>query len=1129
MIKSFKLLCLSVFATFTGFVDIYGQGVNPAAGQWLRVRVARDGMYRLSGRELREAGLSISGKDPRKLAVYTHQGRMLSEQNVAAFHGTREMRVWVEGEGDGTFDDNDYLLFYGAAPHTWTYNGSTWRHRLNFYGDYTYFYIGFQNANGLRVSRNAFTPGPADQVIDRTEVLAYHEQELENPNHMGRTWVGEKMGNETLTRTVNLTMPTAASDSFLVRLSVAGGMVDAGGSVNATVNGQPLGFSFGPLVTDFVSFEQQEKAISIVSASRVINAQFTLNRPNSKSNSWVDYIEVLGWMPISLTSDPLMVRNRNLGKGLNAEIRGYGNNLELWNLSDPMNPVAYEMAVDGSFQKALLPAGVEKQLLSVFSHAGAWRPEITGIYSDPGVVISQPADLLIITHPRFRKAADQLAALRRQNQGYEVQVTEVQQIYNQYSTSQQDVVAIRDYVRALYRFSQSTSHPLRYVLLMGAASYDMKDRLPGNTNYVPTYEFDSPNKGATFSLDDFYGYLDSLAGDPARGDSKMQVSVGRIPCRTEEEALGMVLKLSRYDSPQSLGEWRTNINFVCDDVDLSWETIFTSESEKYARYIDTNHRYLYVNKTFMDAYKQVSTGNTEKYPDVNAAVNRSMQNGCLFMNYQGHGGPAGWAQESILDIPGIKAWNNTWRMPVMFTATCEFSLYDDPKEQSGGELALLNPSGGPIALMSTTRLVFVSGNMAINSAFWTNYGFPQPNEPIPTLGELFRRLKNRPTITSEDNKFALLGDPSMPVAFPKHIVQLDSVNGKAAAGFTDTLKAFSVVTMKGHIEERLKGPFTSFNGNLWVRVYDKAQLRKTLVNDGIGSPIPFEDQSSFIYKGVVSVVNGTFKVVFTVPKDIAYNVDFGKVLFYAHNGVTDAAGGARIRVGSSESSLIVDNDGPLVKAYINDSSFVSGGEAQPDALIYARVSDRNGLNSTGAGIGRDMIAILDEGTADEQSFIVNDYFTYDLNSYTSGTISMPVTGLAEGRHTLRVRVWDIYNNSGEDVIEFVVTGNKLRVTGHYAFPNPFREQLGIAFTHNMPGSDLTAEARIVDLQGREMSSWKEEIRESSATETRLTWPGVSVFGNGTTSATLPAGVYIYQVKISAGSKTTTFAGRLIKY
>lgn len=1111
--------------------SLSSQGIKFNDGEWIRVRITADGVYKITGSDLKNAGLNLTGKNPVNLSVFTHQGAMLPELSRRAFHGTREIPVFVEDGSDGIFGSDDYVIFYAAAPHTWSFSAGQWRHQTHFYVDYTYLYVGFGSVPGKRIINSSFQGAP-DIVVDKSEWMIFHEKDLENPIHMGRTWLGEKMGNETLNRNIDLSLPASADDTVSVRVSVAGGMQDGSGSVTYNINNLTGTISYTPINTEYVAFDLQERFFQISAPDKKIQAQFSLSRPNAKSSGWINFMEVSGKMHVNTAQGPVVIRNRDFKDNITAEIRITTDLMNkpqsLWNVSDPFMPVAHNIVQVGNFKKALSGPGESKKMFVAFEAANIPKPEILGIITGPNLLVSNPPEMLIITHRDFLSAANRLAEIRRKNQGYNVQVTDVADIYKQFSTSQQDIVAIRDFVRLVYLNSLNAGKPLKYVLLMGAASYDMKDRVKGNTNFIPTYQYDAHNKGVTFCLDDFYGYLDSLSGDPGRSKNHMWVSLGRIPCRSAAEAEGMVSKLERYDSPGSLGDWRTNITFVTDDVDISWETVFTSESERYAQYIDTVHPYLSVTKIFSDAFKQVSTGNTEKYPEVNQAIDRTIKDGCLFMNYQGHGGPAGWAQEAVLDVPMIKAWNNRWKMPVMFTATCEFSLYDDPSEQSAGELALLNPNGGPIALMSTTRLVFVSGNMAINNDFWTNYGFPKPNEPIPTLGDVFRRLKNRQDVTSEDNKFALLGDPSMPLAFPKHTVVLDSINHKSAAGFDDTLKAFGVVEIKGHIEERLKGKFTGFNGNLWVKVLDKPTLRKTLVNDQLGAPIPYEDQSSYIFKGTVSVQNGEFKIVFATPKDIAYQVDFGKILLYAHNGETDAAGGFKVKIGGSEPDVTPGTDGPLVRVYMNDTTFVSGGQVQPKTELLVKVYDTDGLNATGAGIGRDMLAIVDKGTPDEKSFLLNEYFSYDLNSYRSGSIRMPLINLAPGKHTVLVKVWDIFNNSGQGSTEFTVGEGKLEVTDHAAFPNPFSNSVALRFTHNMPSKDITADVAVIDMTGKILHKYQKDIPAAATTEVRLTWTGFSSPEPELRTAELLSGVYQYRVHLKCGQASTSFSGKMIK-
>lgn len=189
------------------------------------------------------------------------------------------------------------------------------------------------------------------------------------------------------------------------------------------------------------------------------------------------------------------------------------------------------------------------------------------------------------------------------------------------------------------------------------------------------------------------------------------------------------------------------------------------------------------------------------------------------------------------------------------------------QKQERRSVGNVKSEGGAIALMSTTRLVYVSGNTQINSDFWTKYGFPKPNEPIPTLGEVFQKMKNRPPpYNSEDNKFALLGDASMPIAFPKHIIAVDSVNGKSISAYRDTVKAFSIITLKGHVNERLVGKFNKFNGTMWVKVFDKPSQKFTLNNDKSTLPVPFLEQSGVLFNGQVSVKNGEFQLVFRYPR-----------------------------------------------------------------------------------------------------------------------------------------------------------------------------------------------------------------------------------------------------------------------
>lgn len=1121
---------INVFAcAFSLLFSIADAAPGPiSTGIWVKLRIPTEGVYKLEYADLQAAGFDLNALNTASIQLRGHQCGMLPETNGLHEGGLPQIPIWVEDGGDGKFNLGDFLLFYAGSNTKWSLNRNTgyFEHTKNFYSDEGYLYLGVGSDPGLRIQTLPEVTIAPTFTHNDYYALKFHDSDIFNPAEMGRTWLGERLGNEGLERNFELALPSDGADSAYVKVSYAGAMVNEAGSISITVNGKKNSQGFSPLNKDFEDFRMATFSGMHAAPADKVSVKMELVRPNIQSLAWMDFIEVNQLRPAQTNNGPVVLRHPSyfVTTAL-VETRIAGSNPFVWEISNERIPAAIPAKNAGSYTYFRTFGSNKGKAFVAFSVANCLKPGIVGALENADILAGDPADFIIISHPDFKNAASELAEFRRTNNGLKVKVVSPASIYKEYSCGMQDVVAIRDYLRDEYQKAASLGGKLKYVLLMGTTSYDMKNRVQGNTNFIPSYHLNSYYKSQTFCLDDFFAFLDTIHGNPADGKSIMKVAIGRIPCRTQSEANGVVQKLKRYASPLSLGPWRTELAFVCDDVDDKWEREFVDESEKYSIEIDQEHSDLLINKVYADAYKQQSTGNTEKYPDVSNAITRYMNNGVLLLNYQGHGGEKGWAQEGVLTVPMINNWENPYRMPVLFTATCEFSRFDNPHLQSGGELALLNANGGAIALLTTTRLVYVSGNSQINNDFWTQYGFPDAGDPVPTVGEIYQRMKNRPSTTSEDNKFALLGDPSMRLQFPEHAVVLDSINGKDAQAFSDTMKAFSVVRLKGHIEARTGGKMTDFNGNLWVKFFDKPQTRYTLDNDQNNIKIPFKDQTSYIFKGEVSVIGGDFQIVFSVPKDIAYNVARGKLYLYAHNNVTDASGSGHFLVGGSESSISPDEMGPVVRLFMNDTLFRNGGDVESNALFLAKVYDPSGINATGAGIGRDMTVTLDPGTDAETSFTVNDYFSYDLNSYRRGLVQFPLEGLTFGKHVIRFKIWDIHNNSTEREITCVVLDpDAFRISESKAYPNPFQDGVTLSFTHNLAGNDVIAAIRIFDAQGRRLVERDQQLTEITSTESRLQWDGTIENGY-----TVENGMYLFQVELTtADGRKASFSGKIIK-
>ncbi len=1106
-------------------------------GKWIKLSFNKSGIYRISFDDLESWGFKPNQISEQNFHLLGIQGEILSSTNPdSVIDQTEEIPMQLVLGSDNKWGTGDYFLFYVSNSAGFSIKPSGISHYRNIYTQKTQMMFGFNNSPGKRIALRESLESPTE-IINKSTWAYVHDSDIVNLNGMGRVWLGERLGNETLNRNFSVPVP-AGVDTIDVQVATGSAIEESAATLITSLNSfkDTLGLS-ALTIGSYDKYKYNIRNYRVAVNNQRLDLAMRLIRPNSKSSVYLDYFRLTGNREMVFNGTPtVLMDHRWLSMNRTVGIKFQNSSsvsAKFWNISNPMEPQEWKINTSGSENMVVLPADVLKSQFIIFNETNVLSPQFEGDVKFPSILSDKNTPtLLIITHESLLEAANRLAEHRRNKQNMLVQVVTSQQIYDEFTGGQPDLIALRRCIRWMKTVSDRNSRNFKYVTLMGAASYDMLDKIANNTNRVPIYQSFGHSPAVIFCLDEYIVYTEAKQGDPeiSRSD-KLGVTVGRIPARNLEEANGFVDKLIRYDSNKSLGPWRNNIVFTSDDVDQVWESEFVFQSEEYSKFITKNNPSVKINKIYADAFKQIVNGNSERYPEFTNTFNKRMLEGSLFINYQGHGGEKGLGQESLLDIPAIKSWRNEYKMPVLFTATCEFTKYDDPNFQSAGELAVLNPWGGAIASLTTTRLVYVPSNSAINRAFWTQYGFPGPNDPIPTVGDVFQKLKNRPNKTDDDKKFALLGDASMKLAFPEHLILVDSVQGNAAGVFTDTLKAFEIVTIKGHIQERGKSLMTNFDGNLWVTIFDKPTTQFTLDNDNNGSTINFEEQNSVIYNGQVTVKDGLFTLVFVVPKDISYQVGLGKAIFYAHNNITDATGGWDFLLGSSLKLQFSDTMGPKVQAYLQDTTFISGSAVSQNVDFVARIYDENGINATGSGIGRDMVLIVDEGTEQEKNIVVNQYFQYDVNSFTRGTLVVPVEGLNPGKHSFRCKVWDIYNNFGTDHTDGIVTpGRTLTINNHGVYPNPITQKSKLWFSHSLPGEDLEITWQIISLTGQVLNSGNVTM-ESSFSSPVINLEGIfptMTTGMSDQAPAVTSGIYFYKIFVSStDGLQSSVGGKLI--
>jgi hypothetical protein len=526
----------------------------------------------------------------------------------------------------------------------------------------------------------------------------------------------------------------------------------------------------------------------------------------------------------------------------------------------------------------------------------------------------------------------------------------------------------------------------------------------------------------------------------------------------------------------------------------------------------------FADKIYFDAFRQISTSGGEKYPDVTTAINNRVKQGTLVMNYTGHANEKNLADENVLDVGIINSWSNYKRLPVFVTATCEFSRFDS-NETSAGEYILFNPGGGGVGLFSTTRLVYSGANFVLNSKFFRYIFEKDQMGNNLRLGDVMRLAKASANTGINQLNFTLLADPAMRLANPNFQVKTTSVNGKNVEVEQDTIRPLSVVTVKGYVADNKGVKLGNFNGEIIPTVYDKVMQVKTLGNGG-EEQMDYTVQNNIIYRGLATVKNGEFEFSFFVPKDISYKLDKGKMLYYAYNDSVDAQGYFNnFYIGGSSNTTVSDSKGPEIELYLNSESFKDGDVVSASSVLIANIKDETGINTAGTGIGHDITAVLDGDNSNVM--VLNDYFQASKDKYTEGTIVFPLNDLSEGEHILKIKVWDVMNNSSEKEIRFVVKDD-FRVESVLCYPNPMEGQASFVFTHNQPDDSFNVTLEVFQSSGTRIDIVTEKIGSQGTESMPLEWTPASRL------VKMRSGVYVYRLLITTSDgKTGSASGRLV--
>lgn len=1102
-----------------------------ADGDWYKIAVTQSGIYKIDYDFLSSLGIVPNQINPKQIKIFGNGGGMLPQSNDKfILDDLVQDAIIVQGEEDGRFDKNDYILFYAKGPNTWNYNAASelFNHEINDYSDSAFYFLTISTGNGKRIETSAPLSDPTYSTNTYDELHFFEEEvpnEITDYVKTGRNW---------FSRTFNLN----DSRDIPFRLANTGHEFDIQYRFAArsngisffkmTYNGQNIeNVKIGPAITastdylsNYVTLSSGTKKFTTSTKNLNINTLFTSSGDIS-SKGWIDYISINARCDLNYPDQQVFIRDPNSVGQEKTEFNftSNTNNIKVWDVTNPYSVTDFDLNQSGNSYSFIAETMTPKEFI-LFQDKDAYQPMKIGKIPNQDLHGLPQSDYLIVTAPKFIDYAREIGELHKSEEELSYVVVTPQQIYNEFSSGAQDITAIRNFVKMFYDRGTQDSSP-KYLLLFGDASYDYKDRIKNNTNVVPTYETPiaySPFKDYSFASDDYFGYLDDNEGnlDNALGGSslRLDIAIGRFPVTTIAQAEAVVNKVKRYYSRNHHGDWRNIITFIADDMDNGWESTFVTESENILRNLDTSYPVYNQKRIYSDSYKQLSTPKGNTYPDATDAVDRRMDQGSLITNYIGHGGEAGLAHEGLVTLNDIKAWNNKDALTILVTATCEFTRFDDPERVSAGEWTFLNPDGGAVTLLTTTRTVENGENISLLKKLFINNFFEKINNKHKTIGEIFLESKNKKDddgFSKNTRKFALIGDPALMPDFPEYNVVSTKLNGKSFDETNNQLKALDKVTISGEVRDWDEKILTDFNGIVYPTIFDKKIELSTLANDPHSKKLNFESQESTIYKGKATVKNGKFSYTFIVPKDISYKKGFGKISYYASNStqqpidnlVTDAHGYENAVVGGVSDSFVYDDKGPVVNLFINDTNFVDGGTTNENPILIAKVFDDIGINIIGSGIGHDPKAILD----DNETHKIGDFYESELDNFRKGIINYPFFDLTEGHHSIVVKVWDVANNPGEGKINFVVANSaQAALKNIFNFPNPFHYSTTFNIEHNRPNEKLDIQVQIFSASGALIKTIDREIKSEGTRVTSITWDGTD--DNG---ARISSGVYVYRL------------------
>ena len=1131
--------------------EAYATESRHASGRWVKIKVTDSGLYAISKSTAQSWGFS----DIAKVKVFGYGGApistLLDGKQLDDLPQLATLRL------------SDRIVFYAQGPTTWS---STKNNEMDFvqvqhpYSTAGYYLLTDRDDIEPLEMPKLSTPlaSTGEEITSFTERI-FHEVETYSPGFTGNYFLGEDFRFSS-TQTFKFPMPghVAGSDVKVLTSFAAKAIGSVASSLTFKCNGAQVEAGSADKIAAISSSDSYThcKLTNTVKSVAVDGdkLEWTITFSNSGTvlqMARLDYITVNYERSLAITGTDFPF-SYNGSSNVMLKLSNASASTVVIDVTNPANPaIAAEGATDGTSLRFTPASGLRDYC--AYSGESLPTPTLVGSVANQNLHGTDTPDMIIISPAEYLTQAQRIASLHESIDTMRVLVVEPETIYNEFSSGTPDVMAYRKLAKMFYdRGTDATGHHLQHLLLFGKASYDNR-RISQNSqgnNYpillmwqTQAGDYDNTSNGT----DDLIAVLNDGSSESNLADSRFGVhciGVGRMPVKSVTEAKEVVDKLYSYVTGKDFGPWKNTMIMIADDGDNGVHMRQSDNALENMRQFGGNS-YVY-NRIYLDAFTQSSDGSGNIYPAAREKMFQLLNDGALVLHYIGHANTVSWTHDGLLTNVDINSMYLK-HYPLFYTATCEFTR-QDADATSGGEILFLNNRGGAIALISAIRPTYISSNEIFTNSLSRNLFRRDDANHYRRLGDIYRSAKNEAysyngaaiSSYSDSNKlrYGLVGDPAMRLAYPSYEVRLETINDIPVSETNmPDFKARQTLTLKGSIYDSDGTKATAFNGTITPTLYDAEQSVVTNGNQAVNEKEEIEKyvyQERAIKLAVAKdyVTNGEFTVKINIPSEIAMpdsydNYAPAMVNFYAStdDGLEANGNNEQFFIYGFDETVDIDSEGPEIKSFVlNGDSFTDGGTVNESPMVIAQVFDKSGINISSNGIGHQMSLLLDGNVLYSD---LATYYTPEINTSdtegSGGSINYPLSGLSDGEHTLRLKVWDTFANSSSSDITFsVATGLTPRLFDVYSTSNPATTEANFYIRHDRPDATVTVRLSVYDLMGHEVWTTTQTGKSDMFCSFPITWDLTDMAGRR-----VQRGIYLYRAYISTDGKQEASKSRKI--